>query len=221
MTTVCEIAFVAGRAETADRFICGLAAIPELEFLDHYAPAAGTPADPYCQDGVAPAQLVLLGFHSRDALEQACRHPGFAAAIAEQANGVLTCTAMRRIEHRLPDAPAPAPLAAPFSYVVRYHRPAEDEELFVRHYLETHPPLLVRFPGIRNVICYIPLRWQAAPGIANADYMLGNEVVFDHLDAFNAAMTLPLRHELRAHFRALPPFTGRNTHYAMERRRVR
>jgi uncharacterized protein (TIGR02118 family) len=221
MTAIWEIAFTPVSAEAAHKFIGDLAGIPGLAFLDYYSPAAGTPADPYCQDGVAPAQLVLLGFRSRDALERAARHPGFAAAIAEPANGVLTCTAMGRIEHPLPDAPAPAPLAAPFSYVVRYHRPAEDEELFVRHYLETHTPLLVRLPGIRNVFCYVPLRWQAAPGIANADYMLGNEVVFDQMDAFNAAMASPVRHEMRAHFRAFPPFAGRNTHYAMQRRRVR
>jgi hypothetical protein len=53
-----------------------------------------------------------------------------------------------------------------------------------------------------------------------ADYMLGNEVVFDHSEDFRAAMASQLRHELRAHFRQFPPFSGRNTHYPMNRRRV-
>ena len=220
MTTVCEIAFAAASAETAHKFIHGLAAIPGVEFLDHYSPAAGTTADPYCQDGAAPAHLALLGFSSRDAFERAARQPGFAAALGDRANGVIACTAMRRIEHPVPGAQAPAPLAAPFSYVVRYHRPAQDEESFVRHYLETHPPLLARLPAIRNVLCYVPLSRNAASAVPGADYMLGNEVVFDDMDAFNAAMASPLRHELRAHFRAFPPFSGRNTHYAMERRRI-
>ena len=114
----------------------------------------------------------------------------------------------------------PAPLAARFSYVVRYHRPAEDEAVFVRHYLDTHPSLLARLPRIRNVLCYVPLAWRHPAGIPIAEYMLGNEVVFDHGEDFNAAMASPLRHELRAHFRQFPPFSGRNTHYSMDRRRL-
>jgi hypothetical protein len=51
-------------------------------------------------------------------------------------------------------------------------------------------------------------------------YTLGNEVVFDDIAAFNAAMASPVRHELRAHFRQFPPFSGRNTHFAMDRRRA-
>jgi uncharacterized protein (TIGR02118 family) len=220
MSTVCEIAFAAANAESAGKFIRDLAVISEPVFLDHYSPAAGTAADPYCQDGVAPAHLAMLGFSSPDAFERAARQPGFAAALGDQANGVRACTLMRRIEHPVAGAPAPGPLAAPFSYVVRYHRPAQDEELFVRHYIETHPPLLARLPGIRNVLCYVPLSCNAASGFADADYMLGNEVVFDHMDAFNAAMASPLRHELRAHFRQFPPFSGSNTHYPMQRRRI-
>jgi hypothetical protein len=50
--------------------------------------------------------------------------------------------------------------------------------------------------------------------------MLGNEVAFDDVAAFNRAMAAPVRQELRAHFRAFPPFSGANTHYPMTRRRV-
>ena len=45
---------------------------------------------------------------------------------------------------------------APFSYVVRYHRPAEDEAAFIRNYVDTHPPTLGKLPGIRSVMCYFP-----------------------------------------------------------------
>jgi hypothetical protein len=50
--------------------------------------------------------------------------------------------------------------------------------------------------------------------------MIGNEVVFDDIGAFNAAMASPVREELRAHYRAFPRFTGANTHYPMTRRRL-
>jgi uncharacterized protein (TIGR02118 family) len=220
VTTVCEIAFAAASAKAARDFLRDLAGICEPGFLDHYSPAAEAARDPYSQDGAAPAPLALLGFPSRAALERAARQPGFAAIVKDPANGVVTCTAMRRIEHPVAGGGSPAPHCAPFSYVVRYHRPAENETLFVRHYLETHPPLLARLPGIRNVLCYVPFPWNAGAAIGGADYMLGNEVVFDDIEAFNAAMASPLRHELRAHFRNFPPFSGRNTHYPMERRRI-
>jgi hypothetical protein len=47
--------------------------------------------------------------------------------------------------------------------------------------------------------------------------MLGNEVAFDSVDAFNAAMASPVRKELRAHFHSFPRFSGRNTHHPMLR----
>lgn len=50
--------------------------------------------------------------------------------------------------------------------------------------------------------------------------MLGNEVTFDTIEAFNAAMASEQRHALRADFARFPRFTGRNTHYPMERTRL-
>jgi hypothetical protein len=58
------------------------------------------------------------------------------------------------------------------------------------------------------------------PGMPAADYMLGNEVAFDNVEAFNAAMQSPVRQELRRHFHAFPHFTGRNTHFPMNRTRL-
>jgi hypothetical protein len=111
-------------------------------------------------------------------------------------------------------------LRAPFSYVVRYHRPADDEAAFIANYVATHPPTLARLPGIRNILCYFPLDRPNPAGLAKAGYMLGNEVVFDDVAAFNRAMASPVRQELRAHFRAFPPFSGANTHWPMIRTRV-
>jgi uncharacterized protein (TIGR02118 family) len=226
MTIVCEIAFVAAApipsAPTgpAAEFVRHLAGLPELVSLDLYTPARDESADPYVHNGASPALLAMLSFPSLDALDRAARHGRFRAGLAGMSTGVLTCTAMRRTDHAIAGADAPAALTAAFSYVVRYHRPAQDEARFVRHYVETHPPLLSRLPGIRNVMCFLPLAWRHAGGMPVADYMLGNEVVFDDVAAFNAAMASPIRHELRAHFRQFPPFSGRNTHFAMDRCRA-
>src|SRR6516164_181349 len=223
MNTVCEVAFAApspaslshGRPPHAIEL---WARLPELVSLDLYTPAGERAEDPYVQDGPAPAWLAMLAFPTLEALHRATQDKGFTTALAGL--GVLTCTAMRRSDHPVVGADAPAPLYAPFSYMVRYHRPADDEMLFVRHYIETHPSLLARLPAIRNVMCYLPLAWKHAGGLPPADYMLGNEVVFDHIDHFNDAMASPVRHEMRAHFRQFPSFSGRNTHYPMHRRRI-
>jgi len=224
MSTVCEVAFSAPRAAEMKEGITDSLRywqdLPELETLDLYTPASAADADPYVDDGAAPAYLTLLAFPSLPALHSAAHHPGFRSALEGLGDAILTCTAMRRSEHTVAGADAPTPLNAPFSYVVRYHRPAEDEALFIQHYLETHPPLLGRLPRIRNVLCYVPLLWQNRAGMPAAEYMLGNEVVFDHSEDFRAAMASPLRHELRAHFSQFPPFSGRNTHYPMNRRRL-
>ena len=43
---------------------------------------------------------------------------------------------------------------------------------------------------------------------------------FDSVDALNAALKSDVRHRLREDYKRFPPFTGRNTHYAMTRTRV-
>jgi hypothetical protein len=68
-------------------------------------------------------------------------------------------------------------------------------------------------------MCYFPQDF-AAPGVPPADYMIGNEVAFDSVEDFNTAMQSPVRQELRRHFREFPPFTGRNTHFPMNRARL-
>ena len=103
--------------------------------------------------------------------------------------------------------------------MVRYHKPAEDEAAFIRNYVATHPPTLATLPGIRSVMCYFPLP-LAAQGLAAADYIIGNEVAFDSVAAFNAAMQSPVRQELRRHFHEFPPFSGTNTHFPMNRTRL-
>ena len=50
--------------------------------------------------------------------------------------------------------------------------------------------------------------------------MIGNEVVFDSLDGFNAAMKSDVRLLMREDFARFPPFSGPTTHFAMLRKRV-
>ena len=222
MTVVCEIAFALtdGASSTAAAARLGQtgACLPALIWLDLYAPAAGVSRDPYVQDGPAPAHLAILGFASLAVLDQAAASAVFAGLLSGLS--VITCTAMRHVAFPVSGESTPALLTARFCYVVRYHRPADDEAAFVQHYLDGHPPLLGRLPGIRNIMCYLPLPWRRTGGPPPADYLIGNEVVFADATAFDAAMASPIRQELRSQYRTLPHSSGRNTHQVMERSRL-
>jgi hypothetical protein len=171
--------------------------------------------------------MLMLDFATSDALAAAITGGCLAAPLALAHGITATGTALQRRFYPVVEGATPAPLQAPFSYVVRYHRPADEEAAFVKDYLASHPPIEARLPGIRAIMCYLPLNEppdgdlrDARDLLPSADYMIGNEVVFDDAASFNIAMASPVREELRAHFRALPRFAGANTHYPMLRRRL-
>ena len=228
MSAVVEIAGRAGAGEgEAARQWCETEAVPRwralagLRAFDLYVPAAGRAADPFVDDGAGPQFVAMLEFADAAALERAVRSADFTAPLKRLPQGLnLTADAMERQVYPVAGKPQAEPLTAPFSYHVRYHRPAEDEARFVEFYLEGHPPLLGRLPGIRNVMCYLPLPGVGVAGLPSADYMLGNEVVFDTIEAFNAAMASEVRRELRADFKRFPAFSGANTHHPMDRQRL-
>ncbi|MBI3436257.1 MAG: hypothetical protein HY056_14490 [Proteobacteria bacterium] len=205
----------------------GFTALPGLASFDLYTAAQGPARDPFNHDGAGPP-LLLLDFASRDTLDAAIRQGHLAAAVALLPRGLAaTGAALERRFYPVGDDTAPAPLDAPFSYVVRYRRPADDEAAFNRNYLATHPATQAKLPGIRAIMCYLPLDdlqtvgvQCRAHGLAGADYLIGNEVVFDDIAAFNGAMASPVRQELRAHFHEFPRLTGAITHYPMTRRRL-
>ncbi len=195
-----------------------------LETLDLYMPERSA-KDPYLHDGAGPLAMLQAGFGAREQLEALLASPDFRATViapspAPPDKVAVVHDAMETRFFAVASEARPAPLAAPISYVVRYHRPAANEAEFVAHYVAHHPPLLGKLPGIRNVICYLPIVWHDPTPIAPADYMLGNEVVFDSLEALDAALASPVRHELREDFKRFPKFEGRNTHYAMRRTRL-
>src|SRR5712671_6177729 len=193
--------------------------LPDLSAIDAYVMASSSTHDPFVDDGAGPLLLAMLHFNTAERMSHVI------AALAPSLKGLpqgaaITGTPFERRLYPVGGEAMPGPLTAPFSYVVRYHRPADDEAEFVSHYLADHPPLLAKLPEIRSVLCYLPLDMLAAPALPTANIMIGNEVAFDSPEAFNAAMASPVRAELRAHFRTFPKFTGRTTHYPMMRRRL-
>ena len=196
-------------------------ALPGLSAVDAYVMAAGNAHDPFVDDGAGPLLLAMLQFDTAEQMSQAIAGTALVRGLEGMPQGVvITGTPFERRLYPVGGKSMPGPLTAPFSYVVRYHRPADNEAEFVAHYLADHPPLLAKLPEIRSVLCYLPLDTLVTPALPTANIMIGNEVAFDSPEAFNSAMASPVRAELRAHFRTLPKFTGRNTHYPMMRRRL-
>lgn len=216
-----------------------LIALPGVETVDLYAPESSDDPylDPQPHGGGGPVLMAQTGYRDTDALEAGLASSAFRDLLDDPAlipgqtpgqspgqgggrGGGLSHDAMELQSFPVAGEEAPAALAAPVSYVVRYHRPAQDETHFVEHYCAVHPPVLGKFPRVRNVICYLPIAWTDPTNIANADYLLGNEVVFDSLEDLNAALASDVRHELREDYKSFPPFYGTNTHYAMRRQRL-
>jgi hypothetical protein len=204
-----------------------LAGMSDLLCVDVYTAFDGHTRDPYNNDGGGPLMMLMLDFATSDALAAAVTGGCLAAPLAHADGFTATGTALQRRCYPVIEDATPAPLQAPFSYVVRYHRPADDEAAFVKDYLASHPAIEARLPGIRAIMCYLPVNappdrdLRGARGLLpSADYMIGNEVVFDDAASFNIAMASPVREELRGHFRVLPRFAGANTHYPMLRRRL-
>ena len=189
----------------ANRAATAWTSLPALATLDLYAPITDGAHDPFNNDGPGPAVHRHAGVslaRRAGARRRAARNSRSASA-AVRPGLAWTGSSFERHFYPVGGASAPAPLTAPFSYVVRYHKPAEDEAAFIRNYVDTHPPTLGKLPGIRAVMCYFP-QAIAAKGVQPADYIIGNEVAFDSIAAFNAAMQSPVRQELRAHFREFP-----------------
>jgi uncharacterized protein (TIGR02118 family) len=196
-------------------------ALPGLSAADLYQPVRGGTHDPFNSDGPGPLLMAMLQFPTMEKLKAGLSNPSFKQSLGKRPADVSTTgTSFERRFYPVASGPNPGPLRAPFSYVVRYHRPAENVAEFVSHYLADHPPILGKLPGIRSVLCYLPFDLDVPGLLPPAEYMLGNEVAFDSPEAFNAAMASPVRLELRAHFKSFPPFTGKNTHYPMMRRQL-
>src|SRR6266487_1333979 len=80
-------------------------------------------------------------------LSEAIRSPAFALSLGGRPLGLsLTGSGFERRFYPVADEMAAGPLTAPFSYVVRYYKPAEDEAAFIRNYVNTHPATLAKLP---------------------------------------------------------------------------
>jgi hypothetical protein len=189
-----------------------------------------TPAhahDPLLHDGAPPQLALQLYFPTLLALETAAGRSGSLHALAGPgalpalAAAAVTHQVMAVREYAVPDPVRPSGGGGPWcTYLVAYDGPAEDPHAWHDDYLARHPPLMVRLPGIRELEVYTPVDCVSHLPWGRASCMQRNKVAFDDPSALTAALASPVRHEMRAHFKALPRFSGGVTHFPMSTRAV-
>jgi len=123
------------------------------------------------------------------------------------------------VHYSLVDEETPPERTAQMSFVVRYYGPVRDLAAFVDFYTDKHPPLLAKFPAIRNVLCYLPLGWKSAGALTDDTIVIGNEVVFDDLAGLKVALASPQADEIMADVEHFPAW-GYSSHHAMHRELV-
>ena len=196
--------------------------VGDVKSVEVYLPESGNV--PVMDDVPAPAMIVQIDLDSPAAAAALVGSGEFERLFTNAESypapvGKINIETLEAVHYDLPGHESPLPRTAPLSFVVRYYGPVADAADFIDFYTNNHPPLLAKFPGIRNVLCYLPLNWRSMQEITD-DYMfLGNEVVFDDLDALNQALASDVLPEVLADGEQFAAY-GYNTHHAMQRRQV-
>jgi len=126
---------------------------------------------------------------------------------------------LERVHYDIPGHREPPPRTAPYTFVVRYYGPVENAAEFAAFYTKHHPPLLAKFPKVRNILCYLPMGWRDRGKLGEDELILGNEVVFDTLEDFVAATKTPAMDEVMADSDQFATY-GYSSHHAMYRKLV-
>jgi hypothetical protein len=208
------------------------AASPDLTWLSEVIAATSglrqgvifTPSstrDPYLDDGPAPRLVLQLSFDDITALETALGRDGHLQRLRTLDLEAATQQAMLVRRFPVPDPVFRTPAGElPCTYLVAYEGTADDLPGWLAHYISDHPPIMARFPSIRQIEVYTRIDWCGGLPCRRVAHMQRNKVVFDSAAALTAALNSLVRHEMRAAFGRFPPFTGPVTHFPMATRTV-
>ncbi len=183
--------------------------------------------DPYVKDEVPPSAVLQLYFPEVVELEAVLSRTGHLATLSSQrefpalSSAEVTQQAMLVRRFAVPEPERRNAPGEPYcTYLVSYEGEAEDLNAWHAHYFEHHTRHMARFPDIRELEVYTRIDWVSALPWTRVHFMQRNKVAFDSPEALNTALNSPVRHEMRADFRAFPKFSGPNKHYAMATRVV-
>lgn len=170
-------------------------------------------SDPFLKDESPPPLAAELYFDDIASLERAAARDGALQALAR--SDVLPVTQQAMLVRRFPVPDAGVGSATRCTYLVGYEGPAEDLNAWLAHYIDNHPPIMARLPGIREIEVCTRLDWYGFLPWPRDRCMLRNKVVFDSPAALTEALRSAARHELRADYAKFPPFSGKVVHYPM------
>ncbi|MCQ8782151.1 hypothetical protein [Mangrovibrevibacter kandeliae] len=192
-----------------------LQSVPGLVSARLYTPQ--TASDLYNDDGHSPVFGFQLYFTEIETLEAAVGTDGPLRALAApgtlQSLAGAEATQQAMLVRRFA-VPEPAPLSPQAcSYVVHYPGPAADTNAWLSHYIHHHPPIMRRFPAVRELEILTRIDWIDAMPWRRVHHLQRNRILFDSAGALEAALHSPVRHEMRADFGEFPPYEGGNFHY--------
>ncbi|TAK87167.1 MAG: EthD family reductase [Betaproteobacteria bacterium] len=175
--------------------------------------------DPYLKD--EPPQLAAeLYFDDIAPLERAAARNGALQALGDLfPSEHVTQQAMLVRSFGVPE-PLVLSNDLPCTYLVGYEGPAEDLNAWLAYYIENHPPLMARMPGIREFEICTRIDWCTFLPWRRDPCMQRNKVVFDSVQALTDALRSPIRHEMREDYKRFPPFSGKVFHYPMATREL-
>lgn len=180
--------------------------------------------DLYNDDGGSPVFGMQLYFDTIEGLEAAVAATGPLRPLAEpgalKSLEGLPVTQQAMVLRRFAvDDPVPHPASA-CSYVVHYPGPAQDFNAWINHYVDHHPAIMRRFPGIRELEILTRMDWRDGLPWTRVHHMQRNRIMFDSPAALTAALQSPVRHEMRSDFTTFPSYEGGNFHYPMATRLI-
>jgi uncharacterized protein (TIGR02118 family) len=178
---------------------------------------------PFVRDGRGPPLVLQLDFAAAEDLDAAlCADGPLAEIVSPGAVPSLpgAVVGRQRMIGRRFAVPDPVfrlePGARPCTFLVEYPGTTTDLAAWLDHYDAHHPPIMARFPGIREVATFrpAPAGLDALP-CERETSMQRNKVVFDSSAALVAALSSPVMAEMRADAATFPPSSRRATHHAM------
>jgi hypothetical protein len=194
-----------------------LAATPGLRRALIHTPSIAS--DPYLDDGPPPQLGLQLYFDDIAPLQATAAADGHLRKLAALSSLEGMSVTQQAMLVRCFPVPDPTfhtlPGELPCTYLVAYEGEAVDLDDWLTHYIADHPPIMARFPGIREIEVYTCMDWRQDLPWPQVRHMQRNKVVFDSASALTAALNSPVRHEMRAAFGRFPPFTGPITHFPM------
>jgi uncharacterized protein (TIGR02118 family) len=183
---------------------------------------------PFVRDGRGPPLVLQLDFDAAEDLDAALVADGPLAKIVSP--GAIpslpgAVVGRQRMIGRRFAVPDPVfklePKELPCTFLVEYPGTTTDLAAWLDHYDAHHPPIMARFPGIREVSTFRPAsEGRDALPCELETSMQRNKVVFDSSAALVAALGSPVMAEMRADAATFPPSSRRATHHAMATHRL-